>query len=328
MRIPNETSKADEIELVAESDDEDSVSKQHQLTHNKEIFKRISKRRYCILEDDKPEVTSFKLQEESKECVICMDPISRERGILDCNHSYCRDCIQNWTKETNACPICKIKSKLLRIFVGNCFMKSEFIEDKELKIEEELNELDIIVMNADSSCYKCNSSGNENVMLICNHCDTKCCHIFCLNPPLHFIPEDDWFCDYCVRSYNIQTNNPTAGIFNRIPRQSSRSRRSKKRINESPDESLNNFIVKDSSPISSESIDSDNSIFYELTESDSDSFSDSMNEFIEKKNNKKRKTHKKRGKNQKKKKRNNIIKNKKRNKRRKKRNNLTMTIKH
>ena len=246
-----------------------------QIAHNKEIFRRVINKRYHILENQPPD-REPPIKDDSRDCVICMELISKERGILDCNHEYCKSCIQNWTKETNACPMCKIKSKLLRIFIGKCFVKSEFIEEKNLIIEEELNELDIIVMNADSNCYKCESSGNENVMLICNKCDKKCCHIFCLDPPLHFIPEDDWFCDYCVRTFNIVSNNPTAGIFKRVQEKSSRSKRSKRKnitCEVYERDSLSNFVVRDNVELTDNSIDSDDSIF-DVIHSESDLGSD------------------------------------------------------
>ena len=33
-------------------------------------------------------------------------------------------------------------------------------------------------------------------MLICDGCD-KLFHLFCLDPPLHEVPEGDWFCVEC-----------------------------------------------------------------------------------------------------------------------------------
>lgn len=50
-------------------------------------------------------------------------------------------------------------------------------------------------------------------MLVCDKCVRKCCHIYCLNPPLEFIPENEWLCDFCVNK-GFSSPNPTAGIFN------------------------------------------------------------------------------------------------------------------
>lgn len=69
------------------------------------------------------------------------------------------------------------------------------IESKKIKIDEEVDEE---LENADSYCYKCRSEDNSNVLLVCDNCVRKCCHTFCLDPPLEFIPLDNWYCDYCV----------------------------------------------------------------------------------------------------------------------------------
>ena len=36
-------------------------------------------------------------------------------------------------------------------------------------------------------------------MLLCDSCD-GCCHPRCCDPPLHRIPEGDWFCQECIRN--------------------------------------------------------------------------------------------------------------------------------
>lgn len=69
------------------------------------------------------------------------------------------------------------------------------------------------LLNADHFCYACNSEENHNVLLVCDHCVQKCCHIYCLNPPLEFVPDDEWYCDFCVETTNIVPRNPTAGIL-------------------------------------------------------------------------------------------------------------------
>lgn len=50
-------------------------------------------------------------------------------------------------------------------------------------------------------------------MLVCDHCLTKCCHIFCLSPPLDHIPYEPWYCDFCIREHNLRTTLPQANFF-------------------------------------------------------------------------------------------------------------------
>lgn len=44
-------------------------------------------------------------------------------------------------------------------------------------VEEVVNEE---LRNADDYCYSCNMKCNYNYLLVCDHCNTKACHMFCL----------------------------------------------------------------------------------------------------------------------------------------------------
>ena len=71
-------------------------------------------------------------------------------------------------------------------------------------------------------CELCNKDDKEDMLMLCDGCDTGCvgeacswpgasqprlltrrrrrwrrCHTFCLKPPLKCIPEGDWFCPEC-----------------------------------------------------------------------------------------------------------------------------------
>mgnify|MGYP003877272357 FL=1 len=34
-------------------------------------------------------------------------------------------------------------------------------------------------------------------MMICDRCEYRCCHIYCCDPPLSRVPEDEWICTFC-----------------------------------------------------------------------------------------------------------------------------------
>jgi len=72
-------------------------------------------------------------------------------------------------------------------------------------------------VNANDTCYVCKSSSNEDKLLICESCFTEVCHIYCLNPKLDEVPEQNWYCDFCVNNENMRLRPklPTAGIFDR-----------------------------------------------------------------------------------------------------------------
>lgn len=55
------------------------------------------------------DVTKF--PEEKRNCVICMSQFDKGDKIITilCCHLYHSECILNWFKTKNTCPICKFK---------------------------------------------------------------------------------------------------------------------------------------------------------------------------------------------------------------------------
>ncbi|KAI3454729.1 hypothetical protein Pfo_011392 [Paulownia fortunei] len=51
--------------------------------------------------------------EEPAVCIVCQDQLYLEHGMiaaLGCGHEYHVDCIKQWLKEKNFCPLCKAKA--------------------------------------------------------------------------------------------------------------------------------------------------------------------------------------------------------------------------
>ena len=44
--------------------------------------------------------------DEKENCSICLGEVEN-RGRISCDHKFCFECIHNWSKVTNLCPICK-----------------------------------------------------------------------------------------------------------------------------------------------------------------------------------------------------------------------------
>lgn len=55
------------------------------------------------------------LETDEPECVICLDSLldmTRQCTLLECGHTYHRDCIKRWTME-KGCPICRCPTHVL-----------------------------------------------------------------------------------------------------------------------------------------------------------------------------------------------------------------------
>ena len=148
-------------------------------------------------------------------CCICLDTVSETKGVMDCSHEFCLECINPWVKEDNSCPLCKTKSKFLRAKQGPHLVETRALEDRQLIIKQEMTEQERQIENADDHCYMCVESSNFSVMLVCDSCSEKCCHINCLEPPLEHIPEGDWYCDFCVRDKGLVSEYPVGNYFMR-----------------------------------------------------------------------------------------------------------------
>ena len=171
-----------------------------------------------------------KINAEESERVFC--PIcytDNEAGnhvkINSCTHLFCYPCICEWSKVANQCPLCKQEFTEISIMEKGVLARKEKIEPKRQVYEEEINSEEELIANADNFCYFCEGTNDDNYLLICDHCNLKCCHTFCLDPPLQFVPQDEWYCDYCFRNFGVRGNNPIAGMFTRNGRQRRRQRR-------------------------------------------------------------------------------------------------------
>lgn len=58
---------------------------------------------------------------------------------------------------------------------------------------------DLAIPPADHPCEVCRMPDAEEVMLLCDWCNTGW-HTYCLEPPLADVPEGDWLCPHCVKA--------------------------------------------------------------------------------------------------------------------------------
>ena len=58
---------------------------------------------------DSDDVNPAKKSKPAVTCSICWNEVT-ERGTIDsCDHQFCYECIQRWSKESNTCPCCRTR---------------------------------------------------------------------------------------------------------------------------------------------------------------------------------------------------------------------------
>ncbi|MBN3275045.1 PHRF1 protein, partial [Polyodon spathula] len=127
--------------------------------------------------------------EDAENCPICLNTFQEQAlGTPEsCAHYFCLDCILEWSKNANSCPVD-------RIIYTNICMRSSFggkILKKNHAAANELAEED------HTQCEVCGRSDREDRLLLCDGCDAGY-HMECLNPPLNAVPVEEWFCPECA----------------------------------------------------------------------------------------------------------------------------------
>ncbi|XP_061103085.1 PHD and RING finger domain-containing protein 1-like isoform X2 [Conger conger] len=138
--------------------------------------------------------------DDAEKCPICLhsfqeQPVATPMG---CQHHFCLDCILEWSKNVNSCPVDRIAFS--GIHVRKCYggkvQKTIPVQEPVKMVEEEVN-----VDFEQTSCEVCGRSDREDCLLLCDGCDAGY-HIECLTPPLDAVPVEEWFCPECT------SNNP------------------------------------------------------------------------------------------------------------------------
>ncbi|KAM8939100.1 PHD and RING finger domain-containing protein 1 [Pelodytes ibericus] len=130
--------------------------------------------------------------EERENCPICLNGF-RDQVVgtpENCNHYFCLDCIVEWSKNANSCPVDRITFSCIHIrahFGGEILKKVSVLN----KGTEEAEEEDA------TNCEVCGLSDREDRLLLCDGCDAGY-HMECLTPALNAVPVDEWFCPECA----------------------------------------------------------------------------------------------------------------------------------
>ncbi|XP_030767637.1 PHD and RING finger domain-containing protein 1 isoform X2 [Sitophilus oryzae] len=147
---------------------------------------------------------------QSEKCPICLLSFRlQEIGIPEnCEHNFCLECIQEWSKNMNTCPVDRKEYNLIIVknsLAGNV-INQIYIEKPEIQ-----NEMNII--EDPTFCEICGSNEHEDRLLLCDGCDLGF-HLYCLNPPLDEVPDGAWYCNECGPGVNLNIDmEEVAGLY-------------------------------------------------------------------------------------------------------------------
>ncbi|EEZ99116.2 PHD and RING finger domain-containing protein 1 isoform X2 [Tribolium castaneum] len=131
---------------------------------------------------------------QSEKCPICLISFTnQEIGTPEsCDHLFCVDCIQEWSKNVNTCPVDRQEFRL--ILVRKNLNGSIY---REIQVQPPAPQNEVDILEDPTFCEICGSSDREERMLLCDGCDLGF-HMECLTPPLADIPPGAWFCNDCT----------------------------------------------------------------------------------------------------------------------------------
>uniref|UniRef100_A0A096LT29 PHD and ring finger domains 1 n=1 Tax=Poecilia formosa TaxID=48698 RepID=A0A096LT29_POEFO len=134
--------------------------------------------------------------EDREKCPICLNSFSSQPVATpeNCEHYFCFDCILEWAKNANSCPVDRIvfDNIYLRKSYGGKVKKIVTVQKPVKAGQEETVGLDL----EETNCEVCGGSDREDRLLLCDGCDAGY-HMECLTPPLDAVPVEEWFCPEC-----------------------------------------------------------------------------------------------------------------------------------
>ncbi|KAM8861838.1 uncharacterized protein phrf1 isoform 1-T2 [Synchiropus picturatus] len=135
--------------------------------------------------------------EDTDKCPICLNSFSVQPVATpeSCEHYFCLDCILEWAKNANSCPVDRISfnSIYLRKSYGGKVQKVITVRKPVKEVQDDVLNVDLEQTN----CEVCGTSDREDRLLLCDGCDAGY-HMECLTPPLDAVPIEEWFCPECV----------------------------------------------------------------------------------------------------------------------------------
>ncbi|XP_055669621.1 PHD and RING finger domain-containing protein 1 [Falco peregrinus] len=185
-------------EVKEESEDEELEGcEDHDVEEDEEIGAAVGKMTTSLKFESLINGLSSSSDEEGESCPICLNTF---RGQIvgtpeNCSHYFCLDCIVEWSKNANSCPVDRILFTAINIWTryGGRIMEQIIIQTKTQGSNEE---------DDPTFCEVCGRSDREDRLLLCDGCDAGY-HMECLNPPLSEVPVDEWFCPACAPPVDV-----------------------------------------------------------------------------------------------------------------------------
>lgn len=130
---------------------------------------------------------------QSERCPICLVSFKQQEiGTPEsCDHTFCLDCIMEWSKNVNTCPVDRQEYRLILVREQ---LKGKVVN--QIPVEKPVPEQDILIEDDPTHCEICGSTDNEDRMLLCDGCDLGF-HLYCISPPLDSVPVGYWYCNDC-----------------------------------------------------------------------------------------------------------------------------------
>ncbi|KAG7473814.1 hypothetical protein MATL_G00099870 [Megalops atlanticus] len=143
--------------------------------------------------------------EDVESCPICLNHFRKQPVATpeNCEHYFCLDCILEWSKNANSCPVDRIvfNAISLRKCYGGKVQKMITVQMLREALDPALDQ---------TNCEVCSQCDREDRMLLCDGCDAGY-HMECLTPPLDAVPVEEWFCPHCAPNHPRSGGSGEAG---------------------------------------------------------------------------------------------------------------------
>ena len=199
---------------------------------------------------------SLSKKDKITKCTICLDQMTNPATLKPCGHQFCKDCISKWLKNSSACPDCKKNAKKLYFFSSkNRRYMGKKIKRKKYKAEKQ--NFEDWFLNCDKTCLICGKEDNTAYLLICDSCNFRICHTFCVG--LDSIPDTEWHCPECeakekgknfsLSKTNLKKYKEKENKLLKVKQSEVKENNSGKKENKSKEESKDKIIKRKNSNI-------------------------------------------------------------------------------